>query len=184
MTAQAPQLYAEGVEDLTQDLSLAAYAAQARYNRWMNEGLYALAAKLTGEERRRDLGAFFRSIHGTLNHLLLADRIWMGRFGVLPPLPFKGLGDELYDDFGTLRDERRKTDDDLERWVATLTASQLKAPFTYKNSRGEFTHPLWYAVTHLFNHQTHHRGQLTTLFMQLGHDPGVTDILVLLRGEV
>jgi uncharacterized damage-inducible protein DinB len=166
------------------DLSLSAYAAQARYNRWMNETLYAVAGKLTGEERRRDLGAFFRSVHRTLNHLLLADRIWLARFGAGLAPQFSSLGDELYDDFVVLRAERAKTDADLERWAATLTPELLAAPLSYRSSRGEFTHPLWYAVSHLFNHQTHHRGQVTTLLMQLGHDPGLTDMLAMLRGEV
>ncbi len=167
------------------ELSLSTYAAQARYNRWMNETLYAVAAKLSGEERRRDLGAFFRSVHRTLNHLLLADRIWLARFGVVPAPKVSGLADELYDDFETLRAERAKTDADLERWVTTLTVDALTAPITYKNMRGqEATHPLWFAVSHLFNHQTHHRGQVTTLLMQLGHDPGLTDMIAMLRGEV
>jgi uncharacterized damage-inducible protein DinB len=166
------------------DLSLSAYAAQARYNRWMNETLYAVTAKLTGEERRRDLGAFFRSVHRTLNHLLLADRVWLGRFGASPAQKFSSLGDELYDDFAVLRAERAKTDAELETWVASLTTETLVAPLTYRNSRGEVTHPLWYAVSHLFNHQTHHRGQVTTLLMQLGHDPGLTDMIAMLRGEV
>ena len=174
----------EPTPGVVDDLLLTSYIAQARYNRWMNEGLYAHAAKLTGQERRRDLGAFFKSIHGTLNHLLLADRVWLGRLGGIPVAKFKGLDEELYDDFDTLRAERVKTDGDLERWIGTLTKEQLAASITYASSRGDFTHPLWFAVTHLFNHQTHHRGQLTTLFMQLGHDPGLTDMIALLRGEV
>jgi uncharacterized damage-inducible protein DinB len=169
---------------LVDDLTLTTYAAHARYNRWMNEGLYALAAKLTGQERRRDLGAFFKSIHGTLNHLLLADRVWLARFGAIPAVKFKSLAEELYDDFDVLRAERAKTDADLERWIGALTKEQLTTTLRYTNSRGENAHPLWFAVTHLFNHQTHHRGQLTTLFMQLGHDPGLTDMIALLRGEV
>jgi uncharacterized damage-inducible protein DinB len=166
------------------DLSLTAYAAQARYNRWMNETLYAVAAKLTGEERRRDLGAFFRSVHKTLNHLLLTDRIWMSRFGVLPAPKYSSLADEQYDDFDTLRVERVKLDAAIEAWAHTLTPEALAAPITYARSRGEVTHPLWYGVSHLFNHQTHHRGQVTTLLMQLGHDPGLTDMIAMLRGEV
>ena len=166
------------------DLLLTTYAGQARYNRWMNETIYAVAAKLTGAERRRDLGAFFKSIHGTLNHLLLADRIWLSRVGIGEAPKVAGLGDELYDDFDKLRAERAKTDGDLETWVATLTVEQLAAPFTYHSRRGSVTHPLWYAVSHMFNHQTHHRGQVTTLLMQLGHDPGLTDMIAMLRGEV
>ena len=164
--------------------ALEIYAAQARYNRWMNDKVYGVSALLTGQERRRDLGAFFKSVHGTLNHLLLADRIWLARFGAMPAPAFKSLSQELYDDFETLRAERRKTDDVLDAFVAGLTEAKLAAPITYTRSGGEVRHPLWYGVTHLFNHQTHHRGQVTTLLVQLGRDPGVTDMIALLRGDV
>lgn len=173
------------------------YRALARYNRWMNDRLYALCAPIPDEQRKRDRGAFFRSIHGTLNHILLADRAWLGRFtrdpavaesrdadGKVMALTGK-LDQELYADFATLRAERAQTDAAIERWVATLTEERLKANLTYRTSKGTpYEHPLWQAVTHFFNHQTHHRGQLTTLLMQLGHDPGVTDLVVLLRGDV
>src|SRR5580658_284409 len=102
--------------------------ALARYNRWMNEKLYGVASELTDEERKRDRGAFFKSIHGTLNHLLLADRVWMGRFtGVslhgdsLGPNGIRALDQELYADFDELRRERTKTDGELESWVSGLT---------------------------------------------------------------
>jgi uncharacterized damage-inducible protein DinB len=172
------------------------YRALARYNRWMNERLYALCATLPDEERKRDRGAFFRSIHGTLNHLLLADRAWLGRFTRDPalvesrdrdgkPIELTGaLNQELYADFATLRAERARTDGAIEAWVATLEPEQLAANLRYRTSKGvACEHPLWQAVTHFFNHQTHHRGQLTTLLSQLGHDPGVTDLIVVLRGD-
>jgi uncharacterized damage-inducible protein DinB len=150
------------------------------YSRWMNERLYALCADLSDEERKRDLRAFFRSIHGTLNHLLLTDRLWLGRFtGEL--LKIHGLDQELFADFAELRRERQRTDDALQSWVATLSDEKLAAPFTFtsfSNARTR-TLPLWIPVTHLFNHQTHHRGQLTTLLKQTGRDPGVTDLIAL-----
>ena len=172
----------------------AQYQALARYNTWMNERLYALCATLPDEMRKEDRGAFFRSIHGTLNHLLLTDRAWLGRFtrdaglatsldGSGKPIAYTGkLDQELYADFALLRRERAKTDSAIEAWVAGLTAERIATPFSYRSSAGrQWDHPLWWAVTHFFNHQTHHRGQLTTLLMQLGHDPGVTDLVALLR---
>ena len=147
----------------------------------MNARLYETAGALTDEERKRDLGAFFHSLHGTLNHLLLADRIWLGRFLGDAPLKMP-LDGELYADFDELRRERVRTDDEIVVWIDAMTDDRLAASFSYSNSRGEsFQHPLWYAVLHCFNHQTHHRGQATTLLMQLGKDPGVTDLIGLLR---
>jgi uncharacterized damage-inducible protein DinB len=159
----------------------------ARDNPWMNEKLFAGAAQLSDEERKRDRGAFFKSIHGTLNHLLLADRVWLGRFtgtvdgDSLGPGGIRTLDQELYSDFGELRNERAKTDETIERWVAELSAERLLGPLRYVRKGLTHESPLWWAVVHLFNHQTHHRGQLTTLLLQAGHDPGVTDLIAMLR---
>ena len=150
----------------------------AAYNRWMNERLYGLCAGLTDVERKRDVGAFFKSIHGTLNHLLLADRLWIGRFtGV--PFVATSLDQELYADFGELRAEREATDAGIARWASTLAAAELATELRYTTmvNPQPKSCPLWLAVTHFFNHQTHHRGQLTTLLAQKGIDPGVTDLL-------
>ena len=92
----------------------------ARYNRWMNERLYELAAGIPDAERKRDMGAFFKSIHGTLNHLLLADRVWLGRFAG-PVFTPRSLDQEMYADFDELRREGAKTDDAIDSWVAGLT---------------------------------------------------------------
>ena len=163
--------------------------AYARYNRWMNEKLYDAGASLSDEARKRDLGAFFKSIHGTFNHLLLADRVWLSRFqGVTAPEGFmapgiRSLDQELYPDFEELRRERALTDSALEAWFAELTEERLAAPFVYLRRGEKQESPLWWTVAHLFNHQTHHRGQITTLFMQHGVDPGVTDLVAMLRAE-
>jgi uncharacterized damage-inducible protein DinB len=163
--------------------------ASARYNRWMNDKLYGLAATLSDEARKRDVGAFFKSIHGTFNHLLVADRVWLGRFkGVIVPDGFMGPGirsldQELYLDFEDLRRQRALTDDELSAWVSGLTPEQLAAPLVFKRRGQRLDTPLWWAVAHVFNHQTHHRGQITTVLTQLGHDPGVTDLLAMLREE-
>jgi uncharacterized damage-inducible protein DinB len=153
----------------------------ARYNRWMNEKLYECAAQLDDAARKENVGAFFKSIHGTLNHLLLADRIWMGRFtGV--PFAATSLAQELYADFDELRRERALTDAAIEAYMGALTAEQLAGTLTYRTMSNPQTRSqaLALPLTHFFNHQTHHRGQVTTLLSQRGIDPGVTDLLWLL----
>src|SRR6185436_20243293 len=159
------------------------YQDLARYNRWMNDRLYTVCAALPDDERKRDRGAFFHSIHGSLNHLLLTDRAWLGRLTRDPrqaesldaedrPIPFSGrLDQELYADFDHLRRERERADMAIETWVAGLDSEQLATPVRYRTTAGvPYEHPLWWAVSHLFNHQTHHRGQVTTILSQLGRD--------------
>jgi uncharacterized damage-inducible protein DinB len=163
--------------------------AAARYNRWMNDKLYGACAAFSDEARKRDVGAFFKSIHGTFNHLLIADRVWLARFkgdsvpsGFMAP-GIRSLDQELYADFVELRRERTLTDDELAAWVAELTEERLAAPLVYLRGGKKQEWPLWWAVAHLFNHQTHHRGQVTTLLTQQGCDPGVTDLVAMLRDE-
>ena len=149
----------------------------ASYNRWMNEKIYAAAAELTDEERKRDLGSFFKSIHLTLNHILLGDQSWLQRFRG-QPVTMKSTRDELFTDFAELGQARLAMDDDIARWAATLDDVFATAPFRFHSVAygRDRSVPGWAAVMHLFNHQTHHRGQVTTLLKQLGKDPGVTDL--------
>lgn len=148
----------------------------AEYNQWMNQKLYRICAEIPDEIRKQDRGAFFKSVHGTLNHLLFGDRIWMGRF-IDKPFVAK-IGDELCSDFAQLQQEREITDRQILEWAQQLSSEWLEQPFTYRSGvDGKMrTMPAWVLVTHMFNHQTHHRGQLTTLLSQLGYDPGVTDL--------
>ena len=154
--------------------------ALASYNSWMNQRVYSLCATLTDEERKRDHHAFFHSIHGTLNHLLLADKVWLGRF-VDEPFAVEGLDQELHDEFSALRSDRFVTDDRIGLWASTLTDSMLTEDLHYTGITQPVprTCPLWIAVAHFFNHQTHHRGQLTTLLSQAGLDYGITDLIML-----
>jgi uncharacterized damage-inducible protein DinB len=173
----------------TSSLIIASYRAFARYNAGFNRQLYQVVAALPDEQRRRDLGAFFGSIDATLQHILLADRIWLGRLRTsghdFPALEeadlvygFSSLADAVTDDFELLVAERIATDQVILAWVEDLDEDALASTLTYTNSRGETrSHPLWIAVSQLFNHQTHHRGQVTTLLKQLGHDSGITDFL-------
>ena len=150
----------------------------AAYNKWMNEKLYEVCAQLTDQERKKDRGAFFKSIHGTLNHLLLADGIWMSRF-TGGNFSVQGLDQELYSDFQELCRERVKMDREIEEWAAGLNDEQLAGDLFYTSivNPEKRRCAMWVAVTHFFNHQTHHRGQLTTLLSQCGKDYGVTDLI-------
>ena len=152
--------------------------AMAQYNRWMNERLYECCARLPDRERKRDAGAFFKSIHGTLNHLLLGDKVWMGRF-TGKPFAFTSLAQELHADFDELRAERASVDKAIIDWARALSDEDFSRELSYTSAvkPQPRRYPFWLAVAHFFNHQTHHRGQLTTLLSQLGIDPGVTDLI-------
>ena len=149
----------------------------ARYSRWMNERLYALLSEFTDEERKRDRGAFFGSMHGTLNHLLWGDRIWLGRF-VGVPCTAPAFGSDMYADFDDLRRERGLTDTAILDWAGQVTPDWLAGNLVYTSRVDGKVRELPRAVAaiHLFNHGIHHRGQLTTLIRQAGKDPGATDL--------
>jgi uncharacterized damage-inducible protein DinB len=157
------------------------YTVMAKYNQWMNQKLYAACADMPDLDRQTDRGAFFKSIDGTLNHILVGDRIWLGRFTQQPFLA--KLDQKLYNDFSELRSERVDLDAMIVDWAQTLTPDWLNSEFNYTNSSGvNRTLPYWLLVTHLFNHQTHHRGQLTTLLNQMGYEAGVTDLPAMFDG--
>jgi uncharacterized damage-inducible protein DinB len=149
----------------------------ARYNRWMNERMYAAASRMTDEERKRDRGAFFGSLHRTLNHILWGDRIWIARF-TGTPFDVKAYGTDMFDDFAQLAVERENSDRSILDWAGKLSPEWLAGTARYTRSadgtRKEL--PAWIAATHLFQHAAHHRGQATTLLKQAGHDMGTTDL--------
>lgn len=152
----------------------------AEYNRWMNEKLYAACAPLADEERKRDRGAFFKSIHGSLNHILWGDRAWLARFNG-KRYDTGPVGADLYADFAELRAARAAMDREILDWAAGVTPGWLQEPMTWTSRLYGFTQtqPRWVLVTQMFNHQTHHRGQIATLLSQLGVDVGVTDLPLL-----
>jgi len=144
------------------------YVTFAGYNAWCNERLYDAAAKVSDADYRRDRGAFFKSLHGTLNHLLLGDVIWMQRFtgeGMLP----KTLDEILHDDFATLRAARRAMDDRISRYVGALSEADLARPIRYRTfvNQVDIEQVLAPALDHFFNHQTHHRGQAHALLSSI-----------------
>ncbi|MBP7444388.1 MAG: DinB family protein [Zoogloea sp.] len=164
----------------------------AEYNRWMNDRLYAAAATLDPAALTADKGAFFGSILGTLNHIAVADTIWLHRFaqheaafpalGALSGFPQpSSLTQPLAPDLAGLGQYRRGLDALIERWVAELTADQLAADLAYSNMAGVRSVRCFGALLqHFFNHQTHHRGQVTTLLCQAGVEVGVTDLLAVI----
>lgn len=153
------------------------YELMASYNQWMNQKIFSICSEIPDDIRKKDLGAFFKSIHGTLNHILYGDRAWMGRF-TNNPFQVKVIGQELFCDFDELWDERAATDKAILEWSNDLSPEWLSSPFEFTSNVDAKTRtlPAWALVAHMFNHQTHHRGQLTTLMKQVGYDPGITDI--------
>ena len=153
------------------------YSLMADYNAWMNGKLYAAADGIPDARRKQDLGAFFKSLHGTLDHILFVDLLFLARF-TGTPAPAGDLGEVLHDAFDTLRSERTRADAQILDWIANLDRSSLAEPLTFTSMVDGVTRtlPKWVMVTQMFNHQTHHRGQAATLIKQLGVDPGITDI--------
>ena len=157
-----------------------------RYNRWQNASLYGAADGLTDAERRVDRGAFFKSIHGTLNHVLWADAMWLSRFGQ-NPAPSCGIASSssYADDWETLKLQRVACDERLARWAEALDESALAGDLTWRPATAvgdmTVTRPRWLIVAHMFNHQTHHRGQAHALLTAAGATPEATD-LVMMRG--
>ena len=164
-------------------ISAAYVRAMAEYNRWMNVNLYDCAASLSDADRRRDLGAFFGSIHGTLNHILWGDRAWMYRLAWGRPPPAVAIADSvaLFDAFEALRHERIDFDAQIIDWAAGISETALQGDLTYFSAAAgcEFTRPRWQLVAHMFNHQTHHRGQVHSLLTRCGARPGDTDLHLL-----
>jgi uncharacterized damage-inducible protein DinB len=160
-------------------IDLAYIQRMARYNHWQNDNLYGVADTLSEDERRRERGAFFGSIHGTLSHLLWADRIWMSRFADVPA-PEGGIAGSavLYSDWPELKRERAAFDQMISSWAEGLELAWLAGDLTwYSGGAGrELTRPVWLLVTHFFNHQTHHRGQVHCMLTQAGGKPHDTDL--------
>ena len=164
------------------------YRLMAEYNQWMNRKLLDAAGQLTKAELKRDSGAFFHSILGTLNHLMVGDIIWLQRFAGHPagaalqgikdlPCPTT-LSQILHDDLSELAPRRRWLDDCITEFCGGLSDADLAYELEYRNTKGVVHNRRFaYLLQHLFNHQTHHRGQLSTLLSQRGVDIGETDLL-------
>jgi len=155
----------------------------AKYGAWQNDSVFAAADTLNDAERRQDRGAFFGSIHGTLNHLLWGDQILMSRFAGTPDaksLNIPGSTDQI-DNWEDLKRERRSFDGVITNWAEKLDPDWLDGSLTWFSIAAdrEITAPLGLLVAHMFNHQTHHRGQANAMLTAAGAKPDDTDLMLL-----
>ena len=158
------------------------FAMLAGYNAWANERVYDAAEKLSDSDYRADRGAFFKSVHGTLNHLLVADRIWMRRFTGEGDAPNR-LDAILFERFDELRSARRAEDERIRHYVEGLSQEALARRIRYGNisNTAQFEQPLAPVLLHFFNHQTHHRGQVHALLTGLAGDAPSLDLVLFQR---
>lgn len=158
------------------------YPMLAAYNAWANRRLYAAASDLTPDQYRADRGAFFKSVHGTLNHLLAADRIWMKRFTGDGDAPDR-LDAILFEELDPLRSAREAEDARILRYVEGLSEADLAGTISYRrvSAPESFVQPLAPALDHVFNHQTHHRGQVHCLLTGLTGSATALDLLFFQR---
>jgi uncharacterized damage-inducible protein DinB len=168
----------------------------SQYSRWMNQRIFEAAAKLTADTLRADTGAFFGSILGTLNHLAVGDTLWLHRFAQHPHRfeALAGLSEferptslrqTVSSDLAGLGDYRRRLDELIAQWVAEIRPEHLTVAVAYTSMAGaSFSKEFGPLLQHFFNHQTHHRGQVSTLLYQAGVDVGVTDLLALIPESV
>ena len=165
----------------------------AEYNQLMNQRQFDAAATLSQEDLIKDAGAFFKSVLGTLNHIMVGDIVWLARFAKHPssseelsyflqlelPNSLNGL---LFKDFDALNAERIKMDNIIIRWIRALKNTDINSCIQYTDMMGkEFNKPLVSLINHLFLHQVHHRGQVTTLLSQFGVGFGETDIVEIIE---
>ncbi len=152
----------------------------ARYNCWQNQSLYRAADGLSEEERRLDRGAFFGSIQATLCHIFWADNMWMSR---LSDAPKPGVGipgsTTLVENWTELRDRRAAFDGRILAWADALEPAALAGDLAWYSgaTKRDVIKPRWIAVTHMFNHQTHHRGQVHAMLTAAGAKPADTDLV-------
>jgi uncharacterized damage-inducible protein DinB len=163
----------------------ARYTMFAGYNRWANERVYDATAKLSDADYRSDRDVFFKSMHGTLNHILVADRIWMKRFSGEGEAPSR-LDAILFEDFSALRAARRAEDARIESYIGALSPERLAGTFRYRtmSNPADIEQQLSFALDHFFNHQTHHRGHAHGILSHfLGNDATPSLDLIVFQRE-
>ena len=165
----------------------------AEYNQLMNKRQYAAAASLSSHQLGEDRGAFFKSVLGTLNHILVGDVIWLKRFAEhassVESLLYvrqmerpARLDSVLFSELDSLREQRELIDVEIINWIGGLSEDDLSGCVTYTNMAGSvFCKPMGSLIQHLFLHQVHHRGQVTTLISQFGVDFGETDLIEIIE---
>ena len=163
------------------------YRRYARYNAWINQSLLDTSLSVSTEEQNKDHQIFFHSLTGSWNHILVGDLLWLNRLAVIFPIiddvidtwpkPTK-LDQVLYPDLAQLAPARQQLDELIIQWCDLLRESDSEDRLQYNTSQGDIqVRPLPDILQHLFNHQTHHRGQITALLSQLGVNYGATDFI-------
>ena len=157
------------------------FKTMAAYNRWANARLYEACASLSDADRKRNRAAFFGSIHNTLNHILVGDRAWLGRIEGLKDSGI-ALDTVRFDDFDELRGARATEDGRIDRVLDAMSEDRIAGDLAYRNLAGTlFRTPMRLVWTHLFNHQTHHRGQVHDMLSQAGTAPPELDLIYFIR---
>jgi uncharacterized damage-inducible protein DinB len=174
---------------------LLSFERLALYNQWMNNSIYKSAERLSLAELNADRDAYFGSIIGTLNHIMVGDILWFKRFAdhdarfealayfrsIDKPDTLSAI---IHTDLKALEQERERIDNCIVQLTGELTDNVISSALSYRDSRGnQFCKNFGSLLQHVFNHQTHHRGQVSTLLYQAGVDVGVTDILALIPEE-
>ncbi len=156
----------------------------ARYNGWQNESLYGAADTLSEADRLKDRGAFFGSIHNTLSHILWGDQQWMSRFApdiVQKPPTLVRTGAGNYPAWADLTARRVAFDETISTWAEHMTPAWLEGDLVWYSgiAKADVSKPKWLTVTHFFNHQTHHRGQVHAMLTAAGAKPDDTDLFLM-----
>ncbi len=154
----------------------------AAYNQWANDLVYAAANELSPEDLNRDLGAFFGSLFGTLTHILVADRVWLRRFTGEGPI-HTALNEKPFATLAELEAARIEEDRRIIAWIGELTEDETRGPISYTpiTTPTPITHRLGPAISHFFNHQTHHRGQAHMCLTALGKPSLSLDLIYFQR---
>lgn len=161
----------------------AAFVMYAAYNQWANDLLLKECEAITTDEYHRDLGTYFNSIHGTMDHLLVADKIWLHRFSGQGD-PIDSLDETLTGDLTVLKEKRLVLDSRICAVIDQMLEKDFMRTMIYRTVRKPLVmqQPLGAALFHFFNHQTHHRGQVHAMLTQIGRKPAALDMLYFQRG--
>ncbi|PLX36703.1 MAG: damage-inducible protein DinB [Hyphomicrobiales bacterium] len=154
------------------------FLMQAQYNAWANGIIYEASAELSEEEYHRDIGAYFRSVHGTLNHMYAADMVWLARFSNEGEI-LTSVDDILFEDLADLREARVVLDERILSLVQQMTDVDFERPILFRTTRRPVLveKPLLAAMAHFFTHHAHHRGQIHAFLRQLGYKPAPIDMI-------
>ena len=147
------------------------------YTIWADREQLEALAKVPPEHLAVATGTSFGSLLGTIAHVLITEQVWLARFLGAPPPDFPDEGS--FGDLASVREGFEELWPQLEFFLASLTQEQLGAEISWISRAGDsYRRPVWEALVHMSHHSAYHRGQLTTMLRQLGHEPAPTDLIV------